>query len=122
MNAPLRKDAVTGSLAQPRVTFRVRQRTALSFDVHREMAGFDVVPVEEEALFGPFQGEEAANTFAYDAAERFHQHYPSFQVDVQPFPKLGRRPGQAYAERADECRQGPRDCLEPCLPAVGSFW
>lgn len=122
MNAPLRKDAVTGTLAQPRVTFRVRQCTALTFAVLREMAGVDVVPVEEEALFGPFQGEQAANDFAYGAAERFHQHYPSFQVDVQPFPKLGRRPGQAYAPSADECRQGPRDCLEPRLPAVGSFW
>lgn len=122
MNAPLRKDAVTGSLSAPCVTFRVRQRTALSFDVHREMVGLDVVPVEEEALFGPFQGEEAANTFAYDAAERFHQHYPAFRVDVQPFPKLGRRPGQAYAEHPPERDPPPHLTRDDCLPKVCSPW
>lgn len=122
MNAPLRKDAVAGSLAQPLVTFRVRQRTEQTFDVLREMAGVDVVPVEEEALFGPFQGEQAANDFAYGAAERFHQHYPSFQVDVQPFPKLGRRPGQAYAEFPPERDPPPRLNKDDCLPKVCSPW
>lgn len=122
MNAPLRSDAVTGSLAQPCVTFRVRQRTALSFDVLREMTGIGVVPVEEEATFGPFEGEEAANSFAYGAAERFHQHYPSFQIDVRPFPKLGRRPGQAYAEHPPEREAPPCLTRDDCLPRTGSFW
>jgi hypothetical protein len=86
------------------------------------MAGVDVVPVEEEALFGPFQGEQAANDFAYGAAERFHQHYPAFQVDVQPFPKLGRRPGQAYSEFPPERDPPPRLTRDDCLPKVCSPW
>lgn len=55
MNAPLRKDAVTGSLAQPRVTFRVRQRTEQMFDVLREMSGPDVQSVEEEFTSDPIR-------------------------------------------------------------------
>lgn len=122
MNAPPRKDAVTGSLAQPRVTFRVRQRTEQMFDVLREMSGPDVQEVEEEFTSDPIRGEEAANGYAFHAAESFSQRYPAFEVRVQPVPTVGRRLGQAYAPSADECRQGPRDCLEPRLPAVGSFW
>jgi hypothetical protein len=112
---------------KPTVRFIVRQRTALSFNVVREMTGLDVVPVEEEATFGPFEGEDAANEFADNAAARFGQHYPTFKIEVVRYPKLGRRPGQAYAEHPgraanDEQRLTPADCLEPRLPAVGSFW
>lgn len=121
MNAPLRSGAVISSLASPCVTFRVRQRTEQTFDVLREMSGPDVEPVEEIFVSDPIRGEDEANAFAYRAAESFSERYPAFTVNVTPFPRLGRRPAQAYAERSDEISQGVRDCLEPRLPAVGSF-
>ncbi len=122
MNAYLRSDAVTGTLAPARVVFRVRQRTEQTFDVVRKMYGPDVLPVEEEFISELIRGEAAANDYAYHAAESFLQQYPNFTAEVLPWPRLGRRPEQAYAERADETRLGVRDCLEPRLPAVGSFW
>jgi hypothetical protein len=122
MNAPLRKDAVTGSLAQPRVTFRVRQRTEQMFDVLREMSGPDVQAVEEEFTSDPIRGEEAANDYAFHAAESFSERYPAFTVEVTPFPTLGRRPGQAYAEHPPERDPPPRLTRDDCLPKVCSPW
>ncbi len=115
MNAPLRSDAVTGTLAQPRVTFRVRQRTEQTFDVLREMAGPDVEPVEETFASEPIRGEEQANAFAYHAAESFLQRYPAFTAEVHPFPVVGRRPGQAYAAHPIEHDAPPRLTRDDCL-------
>lgn len=115
MTAPLRSDAVTGTLEAPRVTFRVRQRTEQTFEVLREMVGPDVEPVEEVFASDPIRGEEAANAFAYHAAESFLQRYPAFTVEVHPFPTVGRRPGQAYAFHPIEHDAPPRLTRDDCL-------
>lgn len=122
MNAPLRSDAVTGSLASPCVTFRVRQRTEQTFDVLREMSGPDVEPVEEMFVSDPIRGEDEANAFAYRAAESFSERYPAFTVNVTPFPRLGRRPEQAYSDFPPERDPPPRLTRDDCLPKVCSPW
>jgi hypothetical protein len=71
VNAPLRPDAVSLQLAPVVATFRVRQRTAGTWDVVREISGPDVLSVEESPLrIGDLHRDPAeANAAAATAAE-----------------------------------------------------
>lgn len=92
MNAPLRSDAVSLPLAPVLATFRVRQRTAGTWDVVREISGPDVLSVEESPLrIGDLHRDPVeANAAAAAAAEAWKQSGRA--ASVKRFPIVGERP------------------------------
>lgn len=98
MNAPLRSDAVSLPLTAAVATFRVRQRTAGTWDVVREISGPDVLSVEESPLrIGDLHRDPAdANAAAAAAAEAWKLTGREALVRPISTATTGRRPGQAY--------------------------
>lgn len=98
MNAPLRSSVVSRPLAPVVATFRVRQRTAGTWDVVREISGPDVLSVEESPLrIGDLHRDPAdANAAAVAAAESWR--LTGREALVRPISTAitGRRPGQTY--------------------------
>lgn len=92
MNAPLRPMAGRLALAPAVATFRVRQRTAVTWDVVREIAGPDVLSVEESPhRIGDLHRDPAqANAAAAEAAEAWKR--TGREALVQRFPIAGERP------------------------------
>lgn len=117
MNAPLRSDAVSLPLAPVVATFRVRQRTAGTWDVVREISGPDVLSVEESPLrIGDLHRDPAeANAAAAAAAEAWKLTGREALVRPISTATTGRRPGRSgpsswhpgYA--SDEHRLGSQD-------------
>lgn len=93
MSAPLRSLAVRLALAPAAATFRVRQRTAVTWDVVREISGPGVLSVEESPLrIGDLHCDPvAANTAAASAADAW-THAGRGEAVVQCFPIAGERP------------------------------
>lgn len=92
MNAPLRSLAGRLALAPVVATFRVRQRTAGTWDVVREISGPDVLSVEESPLRigGLHRDPVEANAAAAAAAESWKR--TGREALVQLFPIAGERP------------------------------
>lgn len=93
MSAPLRSLAGRLALAPAVATFRVRQRTAVTWDVVREISGPDVLGVEESPLrIGDLHRDPvAANTAATAAADAWKSAGRGEPV-LHHFPIAGERP------------------------------
>ena len=93
MNAPLRSDAVSLPLAPVVATFRVRQRTAGTWDVVREISGPDVLSVEESPLrIGDLHRDPVDANAAAVAAAAAWTGAGRGEADVRRFPIAGERP------------------------------